>query len=148
MLTKWILKGPLSDCASVLHWDSYYLLNENNLHTSEALTPFNLLFLCKIIVGETAVFCLQLATRDFENQEKTILTGDCCYINPLVRRTVRFLGMYPLTYFNIIIIVYKTTFKMTQDVISTLRRKDGNPWILFFLENSMYAIKLNGLVCV
>ncbi|XP_036907251.1 phospholipid phosphatase-related protein type 5 isoform X2 [Sturnira hondurensis] len=47
-----------------------------------------------IIVGETAVFCLQLATRDFENQEKTIFTGDCCYINPLVRRTVRFLGIY------------------------------------------------------
>ncbi|XP_039208195.1 phospholipid phosphatase-related protein type 5 isoform X4 [Crotalus tigris] len=35
-----------------------------------------------------------MATRDFENQEKTILTGDCCYINPLVRRTVRFLGIY------------------------------------------------------
>ncbi|XP_032074694.1 phospholipid phosphatase-related protein type 5 isoform X2 [Thamnophis elegans] len=47
-----------------------------------------------IIVGETAVFCLQMATQDFENQEKTILTGDCCYINPLVRRTVRFLGIY------------------------------------------------------
>ncbi|XP_069497635.1 phospholipid phosphatase-related protein type 5 [Ambystoma mexicanum] len=47
-----------------------------------------------IIVGETVVFCLQVATRDFENQEKTILTGDCCYINPLVRRTVRFLGIY------------------------------------------------------
>ncbi|XP_021260302.1 phospholipid phosphatase-related protein type 5 isoform X3 [Numida meleagris] len=47
-----------------------------------------------IIVGETAVFCLQLATKDFENQEKTILTGDCCYINPLVRRTIRFLGIY------------------------------------------------------
>ncbi|XP_044882248.1 phospholipid phosphatase-related protein type 5 isoform X4 [Mauremys mutica] len=47
-----------------------------------------------IIIGETAVFCLQLATRDFENQEKTILTGDCCYINPLVRRTIRFLGIY------------------------------------------------------
>ncbi|XP_048352247.1 phospholipid phosphatase-related protein type 5 isoform X4 [Sphaerodactylus townsendi] len=47
-----------------------------------------------IIVGETAVFCLQMATRDFENQEKTILTGDCCYINPLMRRTVRFLGIY------------------------------------------------------
>ncbi|XP_030063094.1 phospholipid phosphatase-related protein type 5 [Microcaecilia unicolor] len=47
-----------------------------------------------IIVGETVVFCLQVATKDFENQEKTILTGDCCYINPLVRRTVRFLGIY------------------------------------------------------
>ncbi|XP_010010958.1 PREDICTED: lipid phosphate phosphatase-related protein type 5-like, partial [Nestor notabilis] len=50
--------------------------------------------LAEIIVGETAVFCLQLATKDFENQEKTILTGDCCYINPLVRRTIRFLGIY------------------------------------------------------
>ncbi|XP_017585333.1 PREDICTED: phospholipid phosphatase-related protein type 5 isoform X2 [Corvus brachyrhynchos] len=50
--------------------------------------------LVEIIVGETAVFCLQLATKDFENQEKTILTGDCCYINPLVRRTIRFLGIY------------------------------------------------------
>ncbi|XP_035188848.1 phospholipid phosphatase-related protein type 5 isoform X4 [Oxyura jamaicensis] len=50
--------------------------------------------LLEIIVGETAVFCLQLATKDFENQEKTILTGDCCYINPLVRRTIRFLGIY------------------------------------------------------
>ncbi|KAI6064224.1 Phospholipid phosphatase-related protein type 5 isoform X1 [Aix galericulata] len=48
----------------------------------------------RIIVGETAVFCLQLATKDFENQEKTLLTGDCCYINPLVRRTIRFLGIY------------------------------------------------------
>ncbi|XP_072275947.1 phospholipid phosphatase-related protein type 5 isoform X2 [Pyxicephalus adspersus] len=47
-----------------------------------------------IIVGETVVFCLQVATKDFENQEKTLLTGDCCYINPLVRRTVRFLGIY------------------------------------------------------
>lgn len=53
----------------------------------------------KIIVGETAVFCLQLATKDFENQEKTILTGDCCYINPLVRRTIRFLGMSKIFHF-------------------------------------------------
>lgn len=59
----------------------------------------NSLFLYKIIVGETAVFCLQLATRDYENQEKTILTGDCCYINPLVRRTVRFLGMYSISWY-------------------------------------------------
>uniref|UniRef100_A0A8D0FNK5 Phospholipid phosphatase-related protein type 5 n=1 Tax=Strix occidentalis caurina TaxID=311401 RepID=A0A8D0FNK5_STROC len=57
-------------------------------------SPFFFFSFPKIIVGETAVFCLQLATKDFENQEKTILTGDCCYINPLVRRTIRFLGIY------------------------------------------------------
>eukprot|EP00071_Canis_lupus_P042846 XP_022276403.1 phospholipid phosphatase-related protein type 5 [Canis lupus familiaris] len=62
--------------------------------TFRKLIPDRRRCLLHIIVGETAVFCLQLATRDFENQEKTILTGDCCYINPLVRRTVRFLGIY------------------------------------------------------
>uniref|UniRef100_A0A4W3GXQ9 Phospholipid phosphatase-related protein type 1 n=1 Tax=Callorhinchus milii TaxID=7868 RepID=A0A4W3GXQ9_CALMI len=30
----------------------------------------------------------------FGNREKTMVTGDCCYINPLVRRTFRFLGVY------------------------------------------------------
>lgn len=25
-------------------------------------------------------------------QEKTIVTGDCCYLNPLIRRIVRFIG--------------------------------------------------------
>lgn len=25
-------------------------------------------------------------------QEKTIVTGDCCYLNPLIRRIIRFIG--------------------------------------------------------
>lgn len=25
-------------------------------------------------------------------QEKTIVTGDCCYLNPLTRRIIRFIG--------------------------------------------------------
>ncbi|XP_025913368.1 phospholipid phosphatase-related protein type 5 [Apteryx rowi] len=67
----------------------------NIRHQSQTSYLMSLCFiLVEIIVGETAVFCLQLATKDFENQEKTILTGDCCYINPLVRRTIRFLGIY------------------------------------------------------
>lgn len=28
-------------------------------------------------------------------QEKTIVTGDCCYLNPLMRRVVRFIGRSP-----------------------------------------------------
>lgn len=28
-------------------------------------------------------------------QEKTIVTGDCCYLNPLMRRVVRFVGKTP-----------------------------------------------------
>ncbi|KAK6484200.1 phospholipid phosphatase-related protein type 5-like isoform X1 [Huso huso] len=47
-----------------------------------------------IFITECVVFFLQIATKDFENREKTIVTGDCCYLNPLVRRTVRFLGVY------------------------------------------------------
>ncbi|XP_066548683.1 phospholipid phosphatase-related protein type 5-like isoform X2 [Amia ocellicauda] len=47
-----------------------------------------------IIVTESVLFFLQYATKDFDNREKTIATGDCCYLNPLVRRTVRFLGVY------------------------------------------------------
>ncbi|ELK05818.1 Lipid phosphate phosphatase-related protein type 5 [Pteropus alecto] len=80
--------------------DSAYRKPDPGPEDSSAVPPVLLYSLAAgvpvlvIIVGETAVFCLQLATRDFENQEKTILTGDCCYINPLVRRTVRFLGIY------------------------------------------------------
>ncbi|XP_051789163.1 phospholipid phosphatase-related protein type 5-like isoform X2 [Erpetoichthys calabaricus] len=47
-----------------------------------------------IIVTESVMFFLQITSNDFENHEKTIVTGDCCYLNPLVRRTVRFLGVY------------------------------------------------------
>jgi len=25
-------------------------------------------------------------------QEKTIVTGECCYLNPLIRRIIRFIG--------------------------------------------------------
>ncbi|MGH0160905.1 UNVERIFIED_CONTAM: hypothetical protein FKN15_010413 [Acipenser sinensis] len=48
-----------------------------------------------IFITECVVFYLQIARKDFENREKTIVTGDCCYLNPLVRRTVRFLE-YPV----------------------------------------------------
>nr|XP_015211143.1 PREDICTED: lipid phosphate phosphatase-related protein type 5 isoform X3 [Lepisosteus oculatus] len=47
-----------------------------------------------ITITESVLFFLQYATKDFDNREKTIVTGDCCYLNPFVRRTVRFLGVY------------------------------------------------------
>ncbi|KFO26541.1 Lipid phosphate phosphatase-related protein type 5 [Fukomys damarensis] len=95
-----LVQAPHNSRASVVMLD---MKAENSGQFSQSFIDVNIA-LCRwglfnllkeaIIVGETAVFCLQLATRDFENQEKTILTGDCCYINPLVRRTVRFLGIY------------------------------------------------------
>uniref|UniRef100_A0A3Q3BTG4 Lipid phosphate phosphatase-related protein type 5-like n=1 Tax=Haplochromis burtoni TaxID=8153 RepID=A0A3Q3BTG4_HAPBU len=30
----------------------------------------------------------------WEIQEKVVVVGDCCYVNPMVRRTVRFLGVF------------------------------------------------------
>ncbi|KAA0704681.1 Phospholipid phosphatase-related protein type 5 [Triplophysa tibetana] len=47
-----------------------------------------------ITVTETALFLIQYTSKDLETREKTIVTGDCCYLNPLVRTTFRFLGVY------------------------------------------------------
>ncbi|XP_061522596.1 phospholipid phosphatase-related protein type 5-like isoform X2 [Phycodurus eques] len=45
-----------------------------------------------ITITETVLFLVQYTSKEFDNSEKTVATGDCCYLNPLVRRTFRFLG--------------------------------------------------------
>ncbi|KTG46819.1 hypothetical protein cypCar_00028687, partial [Cyprinus carpio] len=47
-----------------------------------------------ITVTETVLFLIQYTSKDLDSREKTMVTGDCCYLNPLVRRTFRFLGVY------------------------------------------------------
>ncbi|XP_067291335.1 phospholipid phosphatase-related protein type 5 isoform X2 [Pseudorasbora parva] len=47
-----------------------------------------------ITVTETVLFLIQYTSKDLDSREKTIVHGDCCYLNPLVRRTFRFLGVY------------------------------------------------------
>ncbi|XP_029918992.1 phospholipid phosphatase-related protein type 5-like isoform X2 [Myripristis murdjan] len=42
----------------------------------------------KILIGEVTSFFVKTEGA----QEKTIVTADCCYFNPLLRRIVRFLG--------------------------------------------------------
>nr|XP_006005351.1 PREDICTED: lipid phosphate phosphatase-related protein type 5 [Latimeria chalumnae] len=87
-------------------YDSSYIKPYPGPEESSAIPPALLYSLVAvvptivIIAGEMVVFFLQKATRDFENQEKTIITGDCCYINPLVRRIVRFLGIYAFGIFT------------------------------------------------
>ncbi len=49
--------------------------------------------LFQITVTEMVLFLIQYTSKDLDSREKTIVTGDCCYLNPLVRRTFRFLGM-------------------------------------------------------
>lgn len=48
-------------------------------------------FVCfppQILAGEVMAFFM----RSEGTQEKTIVTADCCYFNPLLRRVIRFLG--------------------------------------------------------
>ncbi|MEQ2203962.1 Phospholipid phosphatase- protein type 5 [Xenoophorus captivus] len=57
----------------------------------------SLFFLCaQILVGELCAFF----TKAEGTQEKTIVTADCCYFSPLLRRIVRFLGVYAFGLFT------------------------------------------------
>ncbi|XP_008315785.1 phospholipid phosphatase-related protein type 5 isoform X2 [Cynoglossus semilaevis] len=49
-----------------------------------------------ILIGEVA----SIFVKTEEDQEKTIVTADCCYFNPLLRRIVRFLGVYSFGLFT------------------------------------------------
>ncbi|XP_070974089.1 phospholipid phosphatase-related protein type 5a [Oncorhynchus clarkii lewisi] len=49
---------------------------------------------------ESLLFLLQYVSEDLDNREKIIVMGDCCYLNPLVRRTFRFLGVYAFGLFS------------------------------------------------
>ncbi|KAM8882553.1 phospholipid phosphatase-related protein type 5-like isoform X3 [Synchiropus splendidus] len=59
----------------------------------------------EITVTETVLFLVQYTSKEFDRSEKTVATGDCCYLNPLVRRTFRFLGVYTFGLFTVDIFV-------------------------------------------
>ncbi|KAM8823374.1 phospholipid phosphatase-related protein type 5 isoform 3-T3 [Spinachia spinachia] len=59
----------------------------------------------EITVTETVLFLVQYTSKEFDRSEKTVATGDCCYLNPLVRRTFRFLGVYSFGLFTVDIFV-------------------------------------------
>ncbi|KAM7370225.1 hypothetical protein PAMP_011496 [Pampus punctatissimus] len=58
-----------------------------------------------ITITETVLFLVQYTSKEFDRSEKTVATGDCCYLNPLVRRTFRFLGVYTFGLFTVDIFV-------------------------------------------
>ncbi|XP_039983282.1 phospholipid phosphatase-related protein type 5 [Xiphias gladius] len=58
-----------------------------------------------ITITETVLFLVQYTSKEFDRSEKTVATGDCCYLNPLVRRTFRFLGVYIFGLFTVDIFV-------------------------------------------
>ncbi|XP_067331565.1 phospholipid phosphatase-related protein type 5-like [Channa argus] len=48
-----------------------------------------------LIAGvEVVIFLLHHNSNNLYDQEKIFIMGDCCYVNPMVRRTFRFLGVY------------------------------------------------------
>uniref|UniRef100_A0A4W4GS11 Phospholipid phosphatase-related protein type 1 n=1 Tax=Electrophorus electricus TaxID=8005 RepID=A0A4W4GS11_ELEEL len=61
---------------------------------SSAIPPAILVPCATITATESVLFLLQYISEDLDNREKIIVMGDCCYLNPLVRRTFRFLGVY------------------------------------------------------
>uniref|UniRef100_A0A673B5W1 Phospholipid phosphatase related 5 n=1 Tax=Sphaeramia orbicularis TaxID=375764 RepID=A0A673B5W1_9TELE len=40
------------------------------------------------------IFLLHHNSNNLYDQDKVVVVGDCCYVNPMVRRTFRFLGVY------------------------------------------------------
>ncbi|KAM9845021.1 phospholipid phosphatase-related protein type 5-like [Aulostomus maculatus] len=43
---------------------------------------------------ELVIFLLHYNSDRLYDHEKVVVMGDCCYVNPMVRRTFRFLGVY------------------------------------------------------
>ncbi|XP_031690892.1 phospholipid phosphatase-related protein type 5-like [Oncorhynchus kisutch] len=58
-----------------------------------------------MMISEAVLFLIQYSSKELDGQEKTIQTGDCCYLNPLVQRTFRFLGVYTFGLFTVDIFV-------------------------------------------
>ncbi|KAM5257751.1 phospholipid phosphatase-related protein type 1 isoform 2-T4 [Hipposideros larvatus] len=54
-----------------------------------AATPTAIIF-----IGEISMYFIKSTRESLIAQEKTILTGECCYLNPLLRRIVRFIGVF------------------------------------------------------
>nr|KAF6434175.1 phospholipid phosphatase related 1 [Molossus molossus] len=53
-----------------------------------AATPTAIIF-----IGEISMYFIKSTRESLIAQEKTILTGECCYLNPLLRRIIRFVVM-------------------------------------------------------
>ncbi|XP_020922428.1 phospholipid phosphatase-related protein type 1 isoform X3 [Sus scrofa] len=48
----------------------------------------------RIFIGEISMYFIKSTRESLIAQEKTILTGECCYLNPLLRRIIRFIGVF------------------------------------------------------
>lgn len=46
----------------------------------------------QIFIGEISMYMMKSTREALIAQEKMIVTGECCYLNPLIRRIIRFIG--------------------------------------------------------
>ncbi|XP_062903720.1 phospholipid phosphatase-related protein type 1 isoform X1 [Mobula hypostoma] len=47
-----------------------------------------------IFIGEISMYFIKSTRENLLRQEKTIVTGECCYLSPLFRRIIRFIGVF------------------------------------------------------
>ncbi|XP_061117127.1 phospholipid phosphatase-related protein type 1-like isoform X1 [Conger conger] len=47
-----------------------------------------------MFIGEILMYIMKSTRQALIAQEKTIITGECCYLNPLIRRIIRFIGVF------------------------------------------------------
>ncbi|XP_071207659.1 phospholipid phosphatase-related protein type 1-like isoform X1 [Salvelinus alpinus] len=47
-----------------------------------------------IFIGEVSMYIMKSTRAVLLTQEKTMVTGECCYLNPLIRRVIRFIGVF------------------------------------------------------
>ncbi|MBN3272740.1 PLPR1 protein, partial [Polyodon spathula] len=56
--------------------------------------PFHYFMPSQIFSGEISMYFIKSTRESLIAQEKTIVTGECCYLNPLIRRIIRFIGVF------------------------------------------------------
>ncbi|XP_072443984.1 phospholipid phosphatase-related protein type 1 isoform X7 [Chiloscyllium punctatum] len=64
----------------------------SNIQRSYSIIPC--FIFVEIFIGEISMYFIKSTRENLLNQEKTIVTGDCCYLSPLFRRVVRFIGVF------------------------------------------------------
>lgn len=71
-----------------------HIITSNFIPTTQASPTVISFFHCvsQISGVELVIFLLHCNSNNLYDQEKVVIMGDCCYVNPMVRRTTRFLG--------------------------------------------------------
>ncbi|XP_032874099.1 phospholipid phosphatase-related protein type 1 isoform X9 [Amblyraja radiata] len=64
----------------------------SNIQRSYSIIPC--FIFVEIFIGEISMYFIKSTRENLLRQEKTIVTGECCYLSPLFRRIIRFIGVF------------------------------------------------------